>query len=43
MMYAAFFELLDQLYWKGYAETLQEENPKVFNSQYHEFLNTYQN
>jgi hypothetical protein len=30
MMYAAFFELLDQLYRKGYAENLQEEDPKAF-------------
>ncbi|WP_255352022.1 hypothetical protein [Pedobacter sp. Leaf216] len=43
MMYAAFFELLDQLYWKGYTETPQEENPMAFNSQYYEFLNNYQN
>ncbi|MDQ0966791.1 hypothetical protein QFZ20_002194 [Flavobacterium sp. W4I14] len=30
MMYAAFFELLDQLYWKEYAENLQKEGPKAF-------------
>ncbi|WP_344767460.1 hypothetical protein [Pedobacter ginsengiterrae] len=42
-MNTAFFELLDQLYWKGYAENLLEENPKIFNFHYHEFLNHYHN
>jgi hypothetical protein len=42
-MYAAFFELLDQLYWKGYAENLQNEDPKVFDLQYSQFLNHYKN
>jgi len=30
MMYAAFFELPNQLYRKGYAENLQEEDPNAF-------------
>ncbi|MFC3560096.1 hypothetical protein [Pedobacter jamesrossensis] len=42
-MYDAFFELLDQLHWKGYAENLQEENPQIFNIQFNEFLTTYKN
>ncbi|WP_262496827.1 hypothetical protein [Pedobacter jeongneungensis] len=42
-MYAAFAELLDQLYWEGYAQNLQEENPGAFNLQYDQFLNEYQN
>jgi len=40
-MYAAFFELLHQLYWKRYAENLQEQNPKSFNLQYNQFLNQF--
>ncbi|WP_262510090.1 hypothetical protein [Pedobacter paludis] len=42
-MYEAFFELLDQLYWKGYAEGLLEQNPTIFRFHFHEFLNDYQN
>lgn len=42
-MYSAFFELLDQLYRKGYAKALEMESPTVFNLYYTQFLKTYNN
>ena len=42
-MYQEFIELLDQLYWDGYAAQLAAENPAKFTFELNEFLNTYQN
>ena len=40
-MIEVFTELLDQIFWEGYAEQLAKENPQAFNAEYNEFLNTY--
>lgn len=40
-MIEIFIELLDQLFWEGYAEQLAKENPQAFNMEYNDFLNTY--
>jgi hypothetical protein len=40
-MYELFIELTDQLFWVGYAEELAINNPAVFNTEYHNFLNSY--
>lgn len=42
-MYEQFIELTNQIFWEGYAETLAKENPAQFQSEYNDFLNTYQN
>ena len=40
-MIEIFIELLDQIFWEGYAEQLAKENPQAFNMEYNDFLNTY--
>jgi hypothetical protein len=40
-MYELFIELLDQLFWEGYAQQLAEENPAVFQMELAEFMNNY--
>lgn len=40
-MYELFIELLDQLFWEGYAEQLAQENPAVFQMELAEFINNY--
>lgn len=36
-MLEAFMEFLDGMYWEGYAEELEDENPSAFYSQFREF------
>jgi len=36
-MKEAFIEWLDQMYWQGYAEQLEEDNPMAFQKQLNEF------
>lgn len=38
---AVFIEQLDAIYWQGYAEQLQDENPNIFNEAYSQFLTIY--
>ena len=40
-MYELFIELLNQIFWEGYAEQLAQDNPEEFQFEYNEFLNTY--
>jgi len=40
-MYELFIELLDQLFWPGYAEQLAIDNPEAFQIELAEFMNTY--
>lgn len=40
-MYELFIELLDQLFWEGYAEQLAQDNPAVFQMELAEFINNY--
>ncbi len=41
-LYDAWIELLNQIYWEGYAEQLASENPEAFASEYSTFSNHYQ-
>jgi hypothetical protein len=34
-----FYDLLNQIYWDGYAEDLAGSNPEKFNFELNEFLN----
>lgn len=40
-MYELFIELLNQIFWEGYAEQLAQTNPAAFQMEYAEFLNSY--
>ena len=40
-MYELFIELLDQLFWQGYAEQLAKDNPVAFQVELAEFMNLY--
>lgn len=40
-MYELFIELLDQLFWPGYAEQLAIDNPAAFQMELAEFINNY--
>ena len=40
-MYELFIELLNQIFWEGYAEQLAQENPAVFQMELTEFMNNY--
>lgn len=40
-MIEVFIELLDQIFWEGYAEQLARENPKAFDIEFTDFLNYY--
>ncbi len=42
-MIELFIELTDQLFWEGYAEWLAGENPALFQSEFKDFLNNYNN
>jgi hypothetical protein len=41
IMYELFLELTDLIFWDGYTEQLQKENPKEFEKRFYEFLNDY--
>lgn len=36
-----FKDLLDEIYWSGYAETLAEENPEAYSLEYYYFMALY--
>jgi len=36
-----FRDLLDEIYWSGYAETLAEENPEAYSLEYFYFMELY--
>jgi len=36
-----FIDIINQLYWDGYAEQLARESPEIFQYEYNEFLNCY--
>ena len=40
-MYELFIELLNQIFWEGYAEQLAQESPADFQFQFNEFANAY--
>jgi hypothetical protein len=40
-MIEEFIEIINQLYWDGYAEQLVKDDPEAFTNQYNEFLNNY--
>ena len=40
-MYELFIEMLDQLFWDGYAEQLAKDSPAVFQMELAEFMNLY--
>lgn len=42
-MYELFIELMNQIFWEGYAEQLADENPQAYNFEFDNFLNTYGN
>jgi hypothetical protein len=42
-MLEIFIELTNQIFWDGYAQELAKENPTVFQLEFKEFLNTYNN
>lgn len=37
-----FIELIDQIFWEGYAEQLAQDNPQGFQDEFINFLNIYQ-
>ncbi|MGY4385646.1 hypothetical protein ACVWYN_002692 [Pedobacter sp. UYP24] len=39
-MYEDFFQLLDQIYWDGYAEQLAFDNPEKLYFELDQFLNS---
>ena len=40
-MLEAFKEYLDGMYWEGYAEDMENDNPTLFYSQYRDFRTNY--
>ena len=40
-MYELFIELLNQIFWEGYAEQLAQDSPADFQFQFNEFANAY--
>jgi len=42
-MLELFIELTNQIFWKGYAQELANSNPALFQFEYNEFINTYNN
>lgn len=40
-MLAAFKEFLDAMFWDGYSEEFEDENPTAFYSQYREFKDNH--
>ena len=41
-MYEQFIELINQLFWEGYAQQLAKDNPARFQLELSDFINTYQ-
>jgi hypothetical protein len=42
-MLELFIELTNQIFWDGYANQLAIENPVVFQFEFNDFLNSYNN
>jgi len=42
-MVEIFIELTNQIYWGGYAQQLAKDNPALFQFEFNEFLNNYNN
>ena len=42
-MIQLFIELTNQIYWVGYAQELAKSNPALFQFEFNEFLNSYNN
>ncbi len=40
-MYEIFIELMNQIFWEGYAEQLAKDNPAEFQFELNEFMNAY--
>jgi hypothetical protein len=40
-MYELFIELMNQIFWEGYAEQLAQDNPAVFQQNLNDFMNNY--
>ena len=40
-MYELFIEMLNQLFWEGYAEELAKDNPAAFQLEFNEFVNAH--
>lgn len=40
-MLEAFVDLMDNLFWDGYADQLAKENPELYAFEYNEFVNTH--
>jgi hypothetical protein len=41
-MHEQFIEMTDEIFWKGYAEQLAQDNPARFQFELSEFMNTCQ-
>lgn len=42
-MLELFIELTDQIFWDGYAQQLAGENPVIFQLEFKDFLDNYNN
>ncbi len=42
-MLELFIELTDQIFWDGYAQQLTGENPAIFQLEFKDFLDNYNN
>jgi hypothetical protein len=42
-MIELFIELTNQIFWDGYAQTLANDNPAVFQAELADFMNSYNN
>jgi len=42
-MLELFIELTNQIFWVGYAQELAASNPALFQFEFNEFLNNYNN
>lgn len=40
-MYEFFIELLNQIFWEGYAEQMAKDSPAAFQYEFNEFANSY--
>lgn len=40
-MLELFIELTNQIFWEGYAEQLAKDNPVTFQTEFTEFINSY--
>jgi len=40
-MYELFIEILNLLFWDGYAEQLMKDHPEQFEKEFYQFINDY--